>query len=148
MSLLTMYRPNFCSQCGEKIIRLRWRFWTSRRFCDGCIPQFHRERWLSSFLVIAILLFLGFISGRALKPNPPPLVIPRSAPAPASSKQIPPATSTSQTPSSQGEERVYICGARTKKGTPCSRRVHGQVRCWQHKGMLAMLPPDKLIIKD
>jgi hypothetical protein len=143
-----MYRPNFCSQCGEKIIRLRWRLWTSRRFCDGCNPQFRRERWLSSVLVIAILLFLGFIFGRALKPNPPPLVIQRSATAPTSSQQIAPATSTSQTPASQGEEQVYICGARTKKGTPCSRRMHGPVRCWQHKGMPAMLPLDKLIIKD
>ena len=148
MSLLTMYRPNFCSQCGEKIIRLRWRLWTSRRFCDRCLPQFRRERWLASLLVIATFVFLGFISGRALKPNPPPLVIQRSAPGPTSSQQIGPATSTSQTPSSQGEEGIYICGARTKKGTPCSRRVHGPVRCWQHKGMPAMLPPDKLIIKD
>jgi hypothetical protein len=31
-------------------------------------------------------------------------------------------------------EDVYICGRETKKGTPCSRRVHGPVRCWQHKG--------------
>jgi hypothetical protein len=45
-------------------------------------------------------------------------------------------------------EQAYICGARTKKGTPCSRRVHGPVRCWQHKGAAAMLPPDKLILKD
>ena len=46
------------------------------------------------------------------------------------------------------EANVYICGARTKKGTPCSRRVHGPVRCWQHKGMPAMLPPEKLLVKD
>jgi hypothetical protein len=148
MSLLTMYRPNFCSQCGEKIIRLRWRLWTSRRFCDSCLPQFRRERWLSSSLVIATFVCVGFISGRALKSNPAPLVIQRSATAPTSSQQIAPATGTSQTTSSPGEERVYICGARTKKGTPCSRRVHGPIRCWQHKGMPAILPPDKLIVKD
>lgn len=39
---------------------------------------------------------------------------------------------------------VYICGAQTKKGTPCSRRVKGNVRCFQHTGMPAMLPPEKL----
>jgi hypothetical protein len=55
-----------------------------------------------------------------------------------------PATSASNTV----EADVYICGARTKKGTPCSRRVHGPVRCWQHKGMPAMLPQEKLLIKD
>lgn len=41
-------------------------------------------------------------------------------------------------------EAVYICGAATKKGTPCSRRVKGNVRCWQHVGQPAMLPPDQL----
>jgi hypothetical protein len=45
-------------------------------------------------------------------------------------------------------ETVYLCGARTKKGTPCSRRVHGPVRCWQHKGASAMLPQDKLRINE
>lgn len=30
---------------------------------------------------------------------------------------------------------AYYCGAPTKKGTACKRRVKGQgLRCWQHKG--------------
>ena len=41
---------------------------------------------------------------------------------------------------------VYFCGAETKKGTPCSRKVKGNVRCWQHAGMPAMLPPEKLLV--
>lgn len=27
---------------------------------------------------------------------------------------------------------IYYCGAPTKKGTPCSRRVKTKGRCWQH----------------
>jgi hypothetical protein len=42
---------------------------------------------------------------------------------------------------------VSLCGARTKKGTMCTRRVHGAVRCWQHLGKPAMLPPEKLLVK-
>lgn len=42
-------------------------------------------------------------------------------------------------------ETVYFCGAQTKKGTPCTRRVKGNERCWQHKGQVAMLPPEKLV---
>lgn len=42
-------------------------------------------------------------------------------------------------------ETVYFCGAPTKKGTPCSRRVKGGGRCWQHQGQGAMLPPEKLL---
>ncbi len=45
-------------------------------------------------------------------------------------------------------EAVYVCGAETKKGTPCSRRVKGNVRCFQHTGMPAMLPADKLKISQ
>ncbi len=43
-------------------------------------------------------------------------------------------------------EPVYFCGAQTKKGTPCSRKVKGGGRCWQHEGKEAMLPPEKLLI--
>ena len=42
-------------------------------------------------------------------------------------------------------ETVYFCGAPTKKGTPCSRRVKGGGRCWQHTGQTALLPPEKLL---
>ena len=44
------------------------------------------------------------------------------------------------------KEPVYMCGARTKKGTPCTRRVKGNVRCWQHTGMPAMEAPEKLVV--
>jgi hypothetical protein len=43
------------------------------------------------------------------------------------------------------EEAVYLCGAQTKKGTTCSRRVKGGGRCWQHRGQPAMLSADKLV---
>ena len=29
-------------------------------------------------------------------------------------------------------EAVYYCGAMTRKGTPCTRRVKTPGRCWQH----------------
>lgn len=34
------------------------------------------------------------------------------------------------------EESTY-CGAQTKKGLPCTRRVRGGGRCWQHRGQSA-----------
>ncbi len=43
------------------------------------------------------------------------------------------------------QETMYFCGAETKKGTPCSRRMKGGGRCWQHVGKPAMLPPEKLV---
>lgn len=31
-----LYKPNFCCHCGEKIERIDWKPWTSRRFCAVC----------------------------------------------------------------------------------------------------------------
>ena len=32
------------------------------------------------------------------------------------------------------DEPIHFCGAMTKKGKPCSRRVKSNERCWQHAG--------------
>jgi hypothetical protein len=44
------------------------------------------------------------------------------------------------------EDKTYFCGAATKKGTACSRKVKGGGRCWQHEGQEALFPPEKLLI--
>jgi hypothetical protein len=154
-----MYRPNFCSDCGAKILRLRWYPWTSRRFCVSCAPRLRKVRLTVPLLTGAAFLLLGLVWGRATRPVRSPLIIERRG---TESLYHPPnvQTDTSERRSGSLSEApdinsastdqgydVYACGARTKKGTPCSRRVHGAVRCWQHKGMKAMLPQEKLIIK-
>lgn len=49
-----------------------------------------------------------------------------------------------ENPVVEASDKVYFCGAATKKGTPCSRRVKGGGRCWQHAGQAAMLAQEKL----
>lgn len=146
-----MYRPNFCSECGAKIVRLHWHPWTSRRFCDACARRLRRERARLPLICAALLLSVGFLTGRALRPKPPLLIIQRSASSPllksGGAGESGQAASSSNPGTPLIEEAVYICGARTKKGTPCSRRVHQPGRCWQHKGMPAMLAAEKLIVK-
>jgi len=139
-----MYRPKFCVECGEKILRLRWHSWNSRRFCDDCLPRFRREQLTNAAVAVVVILLLGMAAGRAMRPAAPPLVIQRVEQTRPQSNAAAP-SSVAQPDASI--EDVYICGARTKKGTPCSRRVHGPVRCWQHKGMPAMLTPEKLVVK-
>jgi len=56
---------------------------------------------------------------------------------------LPPATQVAKTVAG---DVVYMCGAMTKKGTPCTRRVHGPGRCFQHQGMPAMVQQEKLRI--
>lgn len=157
LGALTMYKPNFCAECGGKLLRLRWHAWTSRKFCDGCARQFRRERFAPWLTAGVLLVSTGYLAGRAVRPAPPPLTIVRRADSPLTSPEDPgpsnlqtgatePGISPEKTiPPAEGE--VYLCGARTKKGTPCSRRVHGPVRCWQHKGAPAILPQEKLIIR-
>jgi hypothetical protein len=138
LSLLTAYRPNFCSECGAKIVRLRWRVWTSRRFCDECHARLGKQQRLQRAGIVLIFILLGALIGRGFRREPPPLVIERPV-----SGQTSPANQPTIT-----VEETYICGARTKKGTPCSRRVRGPVRCWQHKGAKAMLPVEKLVVRE
>jgi hypothetical protein len=143
MSLLTSYRPNFCCECGQKIVRLHWLPWTSRKFCDQCFRAFLKSHWLRPSLTLLLLFISGVLIGRGCRRAPPPLIIERTA---ATAAQTSPTRSAPQpTPVL---EQLYTCGARTKKGTPCSRRVHGPVRCWQHKGAKAMLPQEKLLVKE
>lgn len=69
-----------------------------------------------------------------------------AAPPEARSLAALPAAKAANTDRLWTSEALYYCGAQTKKGTPCTRRVKGYTRCYQHTGMPAMLPPEKLKI--
>ncbi|MCA1592497.1 MAG: hypothetical protein LC754_07585 [Acidobacteria bacterium] len=121
-------------------------------------------------MLSATLVGGGFLLGRAGRPAPPPLVVGRGelslaslskeASAPRNdagaekgrAAQTPePAYGPDGSPTERPtdpEEIISICGARTKKGTPCRRRVRGTGRCWQHRGLPAMLPASKLIVPN
>lgn len=153
LTILTGYRPNFCCECGNKIVRLRWFVWTSRRFCDNCARAFAKSHWLRPAVAVVIFFGAAVSLGRGCRSAPPPLIIERpvgpgvnSAVNSGTTSSAPNSTTANVTQPSP--EQLYTCGARTKKGTPCSRRVHGPVRCWQHKGDKAILPQEKLRIKE
>ncbi len=169
-----MYKPNFCAECGSRVERERWLLWTSGRFCAACEGRFHRKRFFVPFLLSAILLSVGFVAGRVVRPAAPPLIITRGDAAAVTPRKDdntagqPDATNSQASGAKTSEtseprygadgtaterptemtEIISMCGARTKKGTPCSRRVRGTGRCWQHRGMPAMLPPSKLIVPN
>jgi hypothetical protein len=163
-----LYKPNFCCECGERVVRARRRVWTSRRFCGPCGRRFRRGSLNASAVLVCALFGPGFLLGRLVSPAPPPLIIERGAASLALH-----ADAASATPASDGAgggagaeprpaygpdgtagerptdpgEVVYLCGARTKKGTACQRRVRGPGRCWQHRGARAILPPSKLVVQ-
>ncbi len=158
-----MYKPNFCADCGSKIERPRWRVWTSRRFCAECAPRFRKAQILPRAAAGAALFLVGLFLGRAARPAPPPLIVERAqlaeltAPpaddderaAGASKNAEPhygPDGTATERPTEPGEV-VSVCGARTQKGTPCQRRVRGTGRCWQHRGMPAIISPEKRVVR-
>lgn len=142
MPLLTLHRPNFCSECGAKILRLRWRLWTSRKFCDSCGRNLQKQRLINAGVLVSAVFLAGLVIGNSFRTPPPPLIIQRKEVSPSAAD-----SPTGQQPNASIED-IYTCGARTKKGKPCSRRVHGPVRCWQHKGMKAMVEQEKLKILE
>jgi hypothetical protein len=94
-----------------------------------------------------------------MRPGPPPLIIHRAVNSPLADASVDfeavakgaannPTRSSALNNIETRDEAAYICGARTRKGTPCRRRVHAAgERCYQHKGMPAMVSLEKLTIK-
>ena len=165
-----LYRPNYCCHCGEKIVRARWTPLASRRFCEFCeIEQKQHDLLPRAAMVIAVLIgaagltaYMGggatrtasvkenFGEQRAGKGN--------QVRSKANTISAEPKSSTASIEGSNvavsnpkqrhllensSTEPVYYCGAITKKGTPCTRRVKVKGRCWQHEGQSARSEPDK-----
>ena len=151
-----LYRPKYCCNCSEKIERDDWRLWTSRRFCALCETEFKPYDLLPRAIVIVGLAFILFGFGsffRSPDPGPGQQLSKSSL---RSSQKLKPATLYSlpggsanthlpvetvresqinEQPNKEkrtSDETVFYCGAITKKGSPCTRRVKKQGFCWQH----------------
>jgi hypothetical protein len=153
-------RANFCSECGSRLAPKGWRARFGGRLCERCSRRLGNP-WRRSFLFVSMIAVAAFAFGRYLRPSPPPLIIQRVANSPLSDLPVNSDASRNATKRKQdnsteavaaahpADDVVYICGARTKKGTPCHRRVHfAGERCFQHKGMPAMAPLEKLGVKN
>jgi hypothetical protein len=167
-----MHVANYCAECGARLKTKGWRAWLNGNFCKDCAHRLGRTGRARPLAVIAIIIIAAFALGRYLRPGAPPLIIERTAnsplsdlpvnlndtakPARGNAKSQNEGTQASDDPSTRptanpesADDVVYLCGARTKKGTPCQRRVHfAGERCYQHKGKPAILPPEKLIVKS
>ena|SRR5712671_903765 len=164
-----MQVANYCAECGARLKRKGRRAWLSGGLCEDCGHRSRRMSLARPLAVIAIIVIAAFALGRYLRPAAPPLVIERAANSPLADLPVNlndaaksagrNTNSVSQTSEGRSasqvaipraaDDVVYLCGARTQKGTPCHRRVHfAGERCYQHKGKPAILPPEKLIVKS
>lgn len=158
-----LYKPRFCCHCGQKITRIEWNLFTSRRFCEVCAIENQGTSYLHLGVIgvglLGIVFGIGSFFGSSASKNSSdvsttPVMLKNASPAAKDLPQIvdsrvreaqPPLVVVPQT--SDYTERqigsrespkavpVYYCGAMTKKGTACSRRVKSfGHRCFQHEG--------------
>lgn len=178
------YKPKYCCECGERIVRRNWTIWSSKRFCEACEIDRKMEELFPKTLVLFALVFglfgVGslFWGGKNLE-EPKRFLIKaevergnrndricgevdkneaggnvvkvREADGNIKTERSVEGNTDSRDKNKEGkaevETQLYYCGAMTKKGTPCMRKVKGGGRCWQHKGQPAMLKPEELLVK-
>lgn len=140
-----MFLIKFCSQCGEKIKRNRLAAFALTSFCSGCKKQARFTRFV--LVMIFMSLTIGsFLAGRLTTPRQQfhfigdPIDLQSAANSPAGeatedSANTQEADVSKQTISS-ADEAIAMCGAPTKAGRPCRRKVRGGGTCYQHKDKL------------
>ena len=143
-----MRRTRFCSACGEPIKSKSVSLLVLGSLCAHCSPRFRRERTL---VVGAFLLCLSgvFAIARLTAPRSPfyfigtPVELNADSLASSNKREDSPTGATSdaasggagqaRSPTDAPHSSQSICGAPTKSGRPCQRRVKGDGYCWQHR---------------
>ena len=130
------YQANFCAECGNE---MKPRFsWGPRYFCDDCATQMGRGSYVKS--ILGLVLGTTLIVSALNRSDPPMSVSQSNAPASGSAVSARDATAV-QNPIAMRSEIAtpVMCGAKTKKGTPCKRSALAGRRCAQHRGRPSML---------
>ena len=141
---LMFRRPNFCCHCGEAISRPEWTVFKSRRYCDLCESDHLIEDWIPTVVTavamgFGILGITGYFAPRATGGPAPMVRAPsgaerREASRPDAEQSPKPAPTADRKPSEPKSRPGWTCGAETRKGTLCTRKVSAEGdRCWQHR---------------
>jgi len=131
----------FCTKCGCRPVVDPGSLTSSGLYCSKCSPQSRRRRF--TFIAIAILCAgIGFAAGRYTATREPLYII--GTPIQLNANRIASPQQSQSSISSVGDPQptrsesasptaTAICGARTKSGKTCQRKVKGGGFCWQHR---------------
>jgi hypothetical protein len=135
-----MSAGRFCSVCGEKLKPKPVVYSPFGSYCRRCAPEFDRAR-LIVFGIPIVFLVIGFAIGHYSKARDrfqfigTPIESSMNASAMLPMVDARPSSPTVPARSVQPASPMIdgICGATTKSGRPCQRKVKGGGRCWQHR---------------
>ena len=135
-----MAAVRFCTKCGFRPVTETGSPTSSGLYCSRCSPHSRRLR----FTFVAIGMFcaaIGFAAGRYTSSREPFYII--GTPIQIDAKRATPVEShpTFSTGDNASNAQAVdipltnttICGARTKSGKTCQRKVKGGGFCWQHR---------------
>jgi hypothetical protein len=136
-----MSTARFCSECGERLKVTRSTILRAGSSCRRCSRGFERLH-LKSIVAVAVCIAIGFAAGRFTTTREAFYYI--GTPVESGSGGAgPPADQTSsrsRESRAPAEQPVFSlgatessCGARTKSGRPCQRKVKSGGYCWQHR---------------
>jgi hypothetical protein len=136
-----MRAVKFCSECGAQLKITRASILPFRSFCPRCLPRFRGAR----LMLIAALGFCaagGYTLGRYTTPRQPfyligtPIDLNANRSQPSSNKNSVDSFRQRENQATNTNTVESACGARTKSGRPCRRKVIGGGYCWQHRDKL------------
>ena len=141
---IIFYQANFCAECGNA---MKPRFSLGPRyFCDECEAHMGRRNYFKS---VAGLLLCADPGGLRVEQNVHVQSERAGAERATERRRFDSGgvgarycDGANPEPKPEAVERV-ICGARTKKGTPCRHLVLPGQRCAQHRGMASLLETKK-----
>ena len=137
-----MASAKFCSECGERFKIKRHSLFPVRVVCTRCSAQSGRRipTLAAAFILCSAAAF--FLGRFANKPEPfhylgTPVELSLGGAARAEQKDQAADRSSIQTAQEKSDtavrDAVSLCGAPTRSGKPCQRRVKGGGYCWQHR---------------
>lgn len=138
-----MPSARFCSVCGEKLKLKSASVLILRSYCASCAPRLVRARILVLGIPI-LFLAIGFAIGNYSKAHEPfqligtpidPARLNTTASVPTAGAPSPGrGGSVARSDVTNAPATIEaICGAMTKAGRPCQRKVKGGGYCWQHR---------------
>jgi hypothetical protein len=145
----------FCSQCGERLNARRKALWPDRVYCVRCAPVLRRIR-LRVAAVLLLAALVGFTVGRLTSSRRPFYFIGtpvgnQSLPTLQSPKPEPGKTEDQRSSQAIADQDLNasqysnetVCGAKTRAGKPCRRKVRFGGPCWQHRSSAGAKQPDE-----